>query len=111
MRTAHLIRSLKRPEEVALFRDVYKSGFYLIGIANDDDSQMNYLNKELGMTCEQAQELIERDQNEQVLHGQRTRDTFYLSDVFIQANEEKYKSQVDRFLELVFGHPFIAEVE
>ena len=107
MRTAHLVRSLKRPEEVALFRDVYKSGFYLIGIANDDDSQLNYLNKELGIDRERAKELIERDQNEQVFHGQRTRDTFYLSDVFIQSTNEQYRHQLDRFLELVFGHPFI----
>lgn len=107
MRTAHLVRSLKRPEEVALFREVYKSGFYLIGIANDDDSQMAYLTSELGITEIQAKSLIERDQNEQVPSGQRTRDTFYLADVFVQANEERYKNQIDRFLELVFGHPFI----
>jgi deoxycytidylate deaminase len=107
MRTAHLVRSLKRPEEVALLRDVYRSGFYLIGIANEDDSQIKYLTNELGMTLDQAKSLIERDQNEKILHGQRTRDTFYLSDVFIHANDEGYKSQIDRFLELVFGHPFI----
>jgi cytidine deaminase len=100
MRTAHLVRSLKRPEEVALFREVYKSGFYLIGIANDEDSQMRYLTSELGMTEKQAKSLVERDQNEQVPSGQRTRDTFYLADVFVQASEERYKDQIDRFLEL-----------
>jgi deoxycytidylate deaminase len=107
LRTAYLVRSLKRPEEVALFRKIYRSGFYLIGIANDDDSQIRYLTKELGITDEQAQSLIERDQNEQIPCGQRTRDTFYLADVFVQANDEHYKNQIDRFLELVFGHPFI----
>jgi deoxycytidylate deaminase len=107
MQTAHLVRSFKRPEEVALFRDIYKSGFYLIGIANDDDSQMHYLSQELGIDPQKAQELINRDQNEQAPHGQRTRDTFYLSDVFIQSSEERYKGQIERFLELVFGHPFI----
>jgi deoxycytidylate deaminase len=105
-RTAHLVRSLKRPEEVALFREVYRSGFYLIGIANDEDSQLEYLTREIGMTDVQAKDLMERDQNEQLPHGQRTRDTFCLADVFIQATEKQYKSQVDRFLELVFGHPF-----
>lgn len=106
-RTAHLIRSLKRPEEITLLRDVYRSGFYLIGIANDDDSQLKYLTQELGINHHEAKKLIERDQNEQIIHGQRTRDTFYLSDVFVQANDEQYKSQIHRFLELVFGHPFI----
>jgi cytidine deaminase len=70
-RTAHLVRSLKRPEEVALFREVYRSGFYLIGIANDDDSQEEYLTRELGMDPKQARELMERDQNEQLPNGQR----------------------------------------
>jgi deoxycytidylate deaminase len=107
LRTAHLVRSFKRPEEVSLFREIYKSGFYLIGVANDDDAQMEYLTRELGIEEGSAQYLIDRDQNEALLHGQRTRDTFYLADVFIQANEEQYKKQIDRFLELVFGHPFI----
>ncbi|MFZ0305133.1 MAG: anti-phage dCTP deaminase [Terracidiphilus sp.] len=106
-RTAHLVRSLKRPEEVSLLRAIYKSGFYLIGIANDDDAQEGYLINELGIQPKLAKDLIERDQNEDLDHGQRTRDTFYLSDVFIQANEEQYKEQISRFLELVFGHPFI----
>jgi deoxycytidylate deaminase len=105
--TAHLVRSFKRPQEVSLFREVYKSGFYLIGVANDDDAQVEYLTKELGINEKFAKDLIDRDQNEDLLHGQRTRDTFYLADVFIQANEEQYKRQIDRFLELVFGHPFI----
>jgi deoxycytidylate deaminase len=107
MRTAHLVRSLKRPEEVELLREIYKSGFYLIGIASDDDAQMRYLTKELGIDDKDSEGLIERDQNEQILHGQRTRDTFHLADVFIQANEDQYKRQIDRFLEVVFGHPFI----
>jgi deoxycytidylate deaminase len=104
--TAHLVRSLKRPEEVALFREVYRSGFYLVGIANDEDSQIEYLTRELGMTPVQAKEVMDRDQNEQTPNGQRTRDTFCLADVFIQATEKQYKVQVDRFLDMVFGHPF-----
>ncbi|MGA7885989.1 MAG: anti-phage dCTP deaminase [Acidobacteriaceae bacterium] len=106
-KTAYFVRSFKRPEEVALFREIYRSGFYLIGIASDDDAQMKYLRDELGIPESLAKDLIERDQNEQHLHGQRTRDTFYLSDVFIEARHDRYKPQVERFLELVFGHPFI----
>jgi deoxycytidylate deaminase len=106
-RTAHLVRSLKRPEEVSLLRDIYRSGFYLVGIANDDDSQEKYLTKVCGMSPEQAKDLMERDRDEDTEHGQRTRKTFYLSDVFIDAGDEHYEDQIDRFLELVFGHPFI----
>jgi hypothetical protein len=60
-RTAHLIRSLKRPEEVHLLRQVYRPGFFLIGIADDDDSQIAYLKKEIGLDKRQAERLIERD--------------------------------------------------
>jgi deoxycytidylate deaminase len=111
MRTAYLIRSLKRPEEVALLRSVYRSGFYLIGIANDDDSQFKYLTSELGITEEQARYLISRDQDEQIPYGQRTRDTFYLADVFVELRNERYKDQINRFLELLFGHPYITPLK
>jgi len=105
-RTAHLIRSLKRPEEVQLLRNVYRPGFFLIGIADDDDAQTEYLIKEVGLTKEEAKCLIERDQDENLLFGQRTRDTFYLADVFVQRKGEAYKKQLERFLELVFGQGF-----
>jgi deoxycytidylate deaminase len=105
-RTAHLIRSLKRPEEVQLLRQVYRPGFFLIGIADDDDSQMAYLTKEIGLTVNQAEQLIIRDQDEQLTFGQRTRNTFYLADVFVQRRSEAYKKQLERFLDLIFGHPF-----
>jgi len=105
-RVAHLIRSLKRPEEVKLLRDVYRPGFFLIGIADDDDSQTAYLTKELGLTEDEAKQVLERDQDEDKFYGQRTRGTFYLADVFIDLRDGKYRDQLHRFLELVFGHPF-----
>ena len=105
-RTAHLVRSLKRPEEVQLLRQVYRPGFFLIGIADDDDDQIAYLTKEVGLSPQEAKRLIERDQDEQLPHGQRTRKTFYLADVFVHRKKEAYKKQLERFLELVFGHPF-----
>ena len=105
-RVAHLVRSLKRPEEVRLLRDVYRPGFFLIAIADDEDSQLDYLTKEKGLTDNEARIVIERDQEEHTPHGQRTRDTFYLADVFVERREERYKHQLSRFLELVFGHPF-----
>jgi deoxycytidylate deaminase len=103
----HLIRSLKRPEEVELLRQIYRPGFYLIGIAADDDEQRSFLVKRKGLSREEAQELIARDQDDKKAHGQRTRDTFYLSDVFLELRASKYQAQLERFLELVFGRPFV----
>jgi deoxycytidylate deaminase len=105
-RTAHLIRSVKRPEEVLLLRTVYRPGFFLIGIADSEDSQHAYLEKELGLSPDEAGKVISRDRDEDQLHGQRTRETFYLADVFVERTGEAYKKQLERFLEVIFGHPF-----
>src|SRR5579859_247781 len=104
---AHIIRSMKRPEEVALLRTLYRPGFFLIGIASDDDAQESFLTKRSGLTGEEALDVIARDRDDQKTHGQRTRDTFYLSDVFLELRESRYELQLERFLELVFGRPFI----
>ena len=105
-RVAHIIRSLKTPDEVRLLREVYRPGFFLIGIASDDDEQHQYLQQVKGLTLEEADLVIQRDQDEEMSYGQRTRDTFYLADVFVELKGEKYRDQLERFLELVFGHPF-----
>jgi deoxycytidylate deaminase len=90
-----------------LLRKIYRPGFYLIGIAADDDEQKAFLMKRKGLSEEDAQKLMERDQDEQKTHGQRTRDTFYLSDVFLELRESRYMEQLERFLALIFGHPFV----
>ena len=104
-RVAH-VGSLKTPNEVRLLRDVYRPGFVLIGIASDDDEQHQYLKDVKGLTSEEADSVIQRDQDEERIYGQRTRDTFYLADVFVELTQERYKAQLERFLELVFAHPF-----
>src|SRR5260370_126801 len=105
-RVAQLIRSLKTPEEVSLLREVYRPGFFLIGIASNDDEQHRYLTKVKGLSDNEAQEIVQRDQDERLDYGQRTRDTFYLADVFVELAERRYEEQLGRFLDLVFGHPF-----
>jgi deoxycytidylate deaminase len=102
----HIVRSLKRPEEVALLRQIYRPGFYLIGIAADDDEQRSSLVEQKGLSDGDALKLIRRDRDDQKPHGQRTRDTFYLSDVFVELRESRYQAQLERFLDLVFGRPF-----
>jgi hypothetical protein len=53
-RVAHVIRSLKTPGEVRLLRDVYRPGFFLIGIASDDDEQHQYLENVKGLTPDEG---------------------------------------------------------
>ena len=104
--TAHLVRSLKTPDEVRLLRDIYRPGFFLIAIASDDGEQHEYLTRVKGLSEGEAETVIQRDQDEELAYGQRTRDTFYLADVFVEMAGERYRNQLERFLELVFAHPF-----
>jgi deoxycytidylate deaminase len=104
-RTAHIIVSLKRPEEVDALRRIYGPGFYLIGISSRAEECVSYLAKERGFTKEQAEQLIQRDAEEAEESGQRTRDTFALSDVFLTATGDR--TEIERFLDLVFGDPFL----
>ncbi|MDR3725191.1 MAG: anti-phage dCTP deaminase [Terracidiphilus sp.] len=102
-KTAHVIISLKRPEEVDLLRRVYGSGFFLIGIAAGDAQRKEFF-KEHEVGPQEQLSLIETDAAEQHDSGQHTRDTFYLSDVFVSL--ENHSEQIRRLLDLIFGNPF-----
>lgn len=108
-RIAYIVSSLKHPEEVRRLRRVYADGFYLIGIYSSRDMRRDYLVKEKGMELKQAEELIERDEDEVEGHGQHTRDTFHLADFFIHLSNQNaaWKNSLWRTLDLVFGNPYI----
>ena len=106
-RKAHILHSLKRPEEVKALRKIYGAGFFLIGVSASLDERLRYLKQDKSMSEEEAKDLIDRDLIEEAIkYGQRTRDTFYLADVFIRVERGEYKDQLQRFLNLVFGHPY-----
>lgn len=100
-RTAHVIATLKRPEEVETLRRIYGAGFFLIGIASSKESRERYF-EEKGMGAV-AEQMIEVDANEGVLFGQQTRETFYLADVFVSMDH--YEDEIPRFLDALFGSP------
>lgn len=107
-RRAHVLRSLKHPDEVHTLRRIYGDGFYLIGIYSSEDDRLRFLVENKNVKPEEnARELIKRDQEEAVSYGQRTRDAFQLADVFIslQKNPEK---DLCRFLDLLFGNPYVS---
>jgi deoxycytidylate deaminase len=107
-RRAHILVSLKRPEEVESLRKIYGPGFYLIGIFADEAQRVDFLTNRKGLTHEQAESLIERDQKEKELEfGQRTRDTFQMADLFVGLAGHEYEKGIQRFLKLVFGDPFM----
>jgi deoxycytidylate deaminase len=103
-RTAHVIVSLKRPEEVETLRRIYGPGFFLVGIASSEAERLRYLRDERGVEESAIQSLMDTDAKEADEYGQRLRDTFYLSDVFVRDHE--HKTGLRRFIDLVFGCPY-----
>lgn len=105
---AYIVRSLKHPDEVTMLRGIYDQGFFLIGVYSDREKRITRLTEKIEDN-DKIQELIERDADEHIAHGQRTRDTFHLADLFIYADEsrERIKKSLWRLLDLIFGHPLI----
>lgn len=108
-RNAFVINSLKSPAEVQKLRKIYSDGFFLIGVHADHTRRYEFLTKDKSMTQEQASKLIERDADEREVYGQHTRDTYHLSDFFIDynGNSDSLKKQIWRILDLLFGKPYI----
>lgn len=103
-RSAIILNQLKRPEEVHTLREIYGDGFFLIGVASSEDERLEYLKRSLGMAEEDAKHLIQRDESEELEHGQQTRKTFQHADIFVSTDE--YEIPLWRLLDLVFGSPF-----
>jgi len=105
---AYIINSLKHPDEVDVLRKIYGQGFYLFGIHADKKRRLHYLTSDKGLTATQAAELTDIDEDENIPNGQRTRDTYHLSDFFINfgKNDDYVKNAIQRFLELIFSHPY-----
>lgn len=105
---AYIVNSLKHPREVEFLRKIYGDGFYLIGIHADEKRRHQHLTDDKGMTQTQANELIRIDEDESLDHGQKTRDTYHLADFFLNlgSNNDQVKNRLQRFLELIFSHPY-----
>lgn len=109
-KTAVIIDSLKRPEEVEELRRIYPSGFVLIGIHTEEHRRLRHLIKDLNVSEVNAKKLVQRDVDESsVKHGQRVNKTFHLADFFVQSNDSRkdLRGDIKRMVELWFGNPFI----
>lgn len=100
-RTAHILQSLKHPEEVRTLRYQYGSGFFLIGLFSPENERLKFLVDRKHMSERQARRLLERDRDEDDPYGQKTRKTFQLADAFVREPEN-----VNRIVDLLFGCPF-----
>ncbi|HRZ84455.1 MAG TPA: cytidine deaminase, partial [Candidatus Hydrogenedentes bacterium] len=104
-RHAFVINSLKHPDEVNLLRRIYGNGFFLVGVYVDPKQRHTNLLKTKDMKDSEARALMQRDEAEGVPCGQRTRDTFHLSDFFIHLDRTARQS-LTRFFDVVFADPY-----
>ena len=106
-KTAYIVRSLKRPEEVHRLRAIYGPGFYLVATHAEHDQRFRHLVNYFHMTEEQARTLIERDADETGPHGQQVTKTFQLADFFIRVDSDDVMNlEVDRIARIIFSDPF-----
>jgi deoxycytidylate deaminase len=104
-RRAHVLRSLKRREEVEYLRRLYGPRFVLVSVYLPREQRFAELRRK-GMSKIEATELIERDEQGLGDHGQATSETFELADLFLDGEAPDLRTQLSRFLDLILGCPF-----
>lgn len=109
-KTAVIVDSLKRPEEVEKLRLIYPAGFILVGVHEEEGRRLRHLIHDQGLTEANAKNLIRRDAEEsKVKHGQRVNKTFHLADFFVRVSEshDHLRGDIKRMVELWFGNPHL----
>ncbi|MGE0268059.1 MAG: anti-phage dCTP deaminase [Candidatus Omnitrophota bacterium] len=103
----YIIRSIKTPGEANVFRTVYGRGYFQLGFFSSRKDRIEYLHKIEGMTKDEANKLINRDEDENDEFGQQARNSFHGSDVFFDVNDKDFDGHLKRFFDLIFGSPYI----
>lgn len=109
----HLIHQLKTPEECDFLRDTFskdkKIPTFILGVFDTLENRIQFLNKKTHNLSD-TQKLIERDAKDSLKsNGQNVRDSFILSDFFIDASKKSTMSeQVSRVVKAIFGYPHLS---
>lgn len=104
-RIAWFIDSFKNPEEVEVFRYIYRNMFYLIGVLCPRDLRAQRLEQK-GVSRIEVASMIERDQSEENDNGQQLIKTIHLSDFLINNthnNITNAENELERILKIIFG--------
>ncbi|PLX67078.1 MAG: deoxycytidylate deaminase [Denitrovibrio sp.] len=105
-RVLWIIDSIKHPAEVELFRAVYGSMFYLVGVLCPEETRIHRLVKSKEINQASAVALIERDKSEDLAYGQKLLKALQHADFFINYsdyNRPNLSSIFERFIRLLFG--------
>ncbi|MBA3859097.1 MAG: hypothetical protein C0508_01190 [Cyanobacteria bacterium PR.023] len=121
-RTAYILRSMKRSEEVDFLRSVYGRSFWLAAAYSPRDKRVDDLAKQItnsrgGLDNQvnraAAESLVSTDEQELGnAFGQNVRKTFSKADVFFNVgDEDKLKAAVERFLKTMLRFPYHTPVK
>jgi cytidine deaminase len=102
---AYILRQLKLPEEVNLLRHVYGSAFVLVGGHAPSSIRISHLASLAAGNVSEATQVIDVDEKEHTEFGQNTQDTYPKADFFANLYPPGAEAEVERFVELLFGHP------
>lgn len=111
---AYIVRQIKTPDEVKLFRSVYGRQFIQVSLHGSPSERLEYLVTKAKIRSngtlidssarKLAEDLIERDRKEDVSYGQNISSAFPLGDVFIKSSDkETSNTSIERFLKALFG--------
>ncbi|MDR9438496.1 MAG: anti-phage dCTP deaminase, partial [Halomonas sp.] len=119
-KTAYILDSLKHPDEVSTLRAIYGSGFMLISAFSRRSERVSQLAQKIAYSKNDpqgvdaarssAEELVKIDEKEEANRsGQNVQSCFPLGDFFVNldAGASAYKEELERFLKVVFGCPFV----
>ncbi|EFH5222950.1 deoxycytidylate deaminase [Escherichia coli] len=102
-KTAYIVDQIKHPDEVKLFRVVYKNNFYLVGLLRTEAERKLNL-KDEGIEEKNIAELIERDRKSSDKLGQQVDESLQLSDYFIKnLDMGAMNESVQRLINLIHG--------
>ena len=113
----YIVRSLKHPDEVEAFRDIYGDSFFAISAYAPRHQRVEKLARRIASShgdadwqkhLPAAESLILRDEDEEGSEfGQDVSKAFPEADFFVDVTSKRELSQeVERFIEIIFGHPF-----
>lgn len=112
-RRAYIIRQFKRPSEIQALRRLYGEHFVVIAAYSDKKRRIEKLCRLIGESENsmdydrfesRASALVTRDEDEEIEHGQKLRDTFWRADLFVDPSQRQpLASSIRRFIDLLFG--------
>lgn len=109
-RVCYIIDSLKNYDELKLLRAVYRDIFYLFSIFSLEQERNDYLVNTKELSPKEAKEIIEKDDYEDIFHGQDVRNTFIEGDFFIRTSytdKTAINERISKYLHLIFNSDII----